>query len=149
MFAQLPMYQQKGAAALNAKLDKTLHFAAHLGNPEDQFKSIHVAGTNGKGSIASGIASILKASGYRVGLYTSPHLVRFNERIQIDGKEISDRRVVDAYNAVRHVHYGDREPTFFEFATAMAFHEFAANVFLFFLLPQCGIYGQAPVFGFR
>ena len=98
-----------------------------LGNPQKRFTGIHIAGTNGKGSIASGIASILKASGYRVGLYTSPHLVRFNERIQIDGKEISDHRVVDAYNAVRHVHYGDREPTFFEFATAMAFHEFAAK----------------------
>jgi dihydrofolate synthase/folylpolyglutamate synthase len=98
-----------------------------LGNPQKRFTGIHIAGTNGKGSIASGIASILKASGYRVGLYTSPHLVRFNERIQIDGKEISDHRVVDAYNAVRHVHYGDREPTFFEFATAMAFHEFAAT----------------------
>ncbi len=96
-----------------------------LGNPQNRFKSIHIAGTNGKGSIASGIASILKASGYRVGLYTSPHLVKFNERIQINGKEISDNRVLKAYNAVRRVHYGSREPTFFEFATAMALHEFS------------------------
>ena len=96
-----------------------------LGNPQNRFPSIHIAGTNGKGSIASGIASILKASGYRVGLYTSPHLVRFNERIQTNGKEISNTRVAGAYNAVRNVHYGPREPTFFEFATAMALHEFS------------------------
>lgn len=96
-----------------------------LGNPQNSFSSIHIAGTNGKGSIASGIASILKASGYRVGLYTSPHLVNFNERIQINGREISNSRVVKAYNAVRRVHYGSREPTFFEFATAMALHEFS------------------------
>jgi dihydrofolate synthase/folylpolyglutamate synthase len=96
-----------------------------LGKPQNSFSSIHIAGTNGKGSIASGIASILKVSGYRVGLYTSPHLVKFNERIQVNGKEISDSRVVKAYNAVRRVHFGSREPTFFEFATAMALHEFS------------------------
>ena len=96
-----------------------------LWNPQNSFSSIHIAGTNGKGSIASGIASILKASGYRVGLYTSPHLVKFNERIQINGKEISDSRVVKAYNAVKCIHYGSREPTFFEFATAMALYDFS------------------------
>lgn len=95
-----------------------------LGNPQDHFACIHVAGTNGKGSIASGIASILKAAGYRTGLYTSPHLVTFNERISIDGRHISNARVVAAYKAVKNVHYGSREPTFFEFATAMALYDF-------------------------
>ena len=96
-----------------------------LGNPQNRFSSIHIAGTNGKGSIASGIASILIAAGYRVGLYTSPHLVTFNERIQINGRAISNKRVVAAHQAVQAVHRGKREPTFFEFATAMAFFEFA------------------------
>jgi dihydrofolate synthase/folylpolyglutamate synthase len=95
-----------------------------LGNPQDNFESIHVAGTNGKGSVASALASILQTSGYRVGLYTSPHLIRFNERIRINHRQISNRNVVNAYQAVRGVHYGEREPTFFEFATAMALYEF-------------------------
>jgi len=95
-----------------------------LGNPQDHFGCIHVAGTNGKGSIASGIASILNAAGYRTGLYTSPHLVTFNERISINGRPISNTRVVAAYQAVKSVHHGSREPTFFEFATAMALYDF-------------------------
>ncbi|MDX2448442.1 MAG: folylpolyglutamate synthase/dihydrofolate synthase family protein [Desulfobacterales bacterium] len=95
-----------------------------LGNPQDHFGCIHVAGTNGKGSIASGIASILNAAGYRTGLYTSPHLVTFNERISINGRHISDAGVVAAYEAVKNVYHGSREPTFFEFATAMAFYDF-------------------------
>jgi len=95
-----------------------------LGNPQNHFACIHVAGTNGKGSIASGIASILNAAGYRTGLYTSPHLVTFNERISINGKPISNARVVAAYKAVKNVHHGSREPTFFEFATAMALYDF-------------------------
>ena len=95
-----------------------------LGNPQDHFGCIHVAGTNGKGSIASGIASILNVAGYRTGLYTSPHLISFNERISIDGRHISNARVVAAYQAVKNVHHGSREPTFFEFATAMALYDF-------------------------
>jgi dihydrofolate synthase/folylpolyglutamate synthase len=95
-----------------------------LDNPQNEFACIHVAGTNGKGSVASSLASILYRSGYRTGLYTSPHLVRFNERIQINGRPISNDHVVDAYNAVAGVPCGRREPTFFEFATAMALYEF-------------------------
>jgi dihydrofolate synthase / folylpolyglutamate synthase len=96
-----------------------------LGNPHRSFQSIHVAGTNGKGSIASTLATILHASGYKVGLYTSPHLVRFNERICINNKPISNRNVVAAYRAVNALQHGSREPTFFEYSTAMAFYEFA------------------------
>jgi dihydrofolate synthase/folylpolyglutamate synthase len=95
-----------------------------LDNPQLRYGCIHVAGTNGKGSVASSLASILYQSGYKTGLYTSPHLVRFNERIQINNRPISNKNVVAAYNAVRQVHHGKREPTFFEFATAMALYEF-------------------------
>ena len=95
-----------------------------LGNPQDGIAFIHVAGTNGKGSIASALATILHLSGLNVGLYTSPHLVRFNERICINGLPISDENVVVSYEAVKRVHHGTREPTFFEFSTAMAFYEF-------------------------
>ena len=96
-----------------------------LGNPQRTFSAIHIAGTNGKGSIASTLATILRIAGYRVGLYTSPHLIRFNERICVNGTPISDDAVVASWEAVKSVHHGDREPTFFEFSTAMAFHEFA------------------------
>lgn len=97
----------------------------NLGNPQNNFQSIHVAGTNGKGSVASVLASILKAAGYKVGLYTSPHLIHFNERISINNQHITNDDVVLAYEAVKRVHYGQREPTFFEFATAMALFEFS------------------------
>ncbi|MDM8552738.1 folylpolyglutamate synthase/dihydrofolate synthase family protein [Desulfobacterales bacterium HSG2] len=95
-----------------------------MGNPQDYFQCIHVAGTNGKGSIASALSSILHSAGYKVGLYTSPHLVRFNERICVNNRPVSDKDIVESYKAVKSVRYGDREPTFFEFATAMAFYEF-------------------------
>ncbi|UCD33899.1 MAG: bifunctional folylpolyglutamate synthase/dihydrofolate synthase [Desulfobacterales bacterium] len=95
-----------------------------LGNPQDGIKFIHVAGTNGKGSVASSLATILHLSGYNVGLYTSPHLVRFNERICINNRMISNEDVVLSYEAVKGAHFGTREPTFFEFSTAMALYEF-------------------------
>ena len=95
-----------------------------LGNPQDHYKVVHVAGTNGKGSVASALAGILHDAGYKVGLYTSPHLVRFNERICIDNQPIADADVVRAYEQVHQIPKGDREPTFFEFATAMALYEF-------------------------
>lgn len=95
-----------------------------LGRPQENFSVIHVAGTNGKGSVASTLSVILKLAGYKVGLYTSPHLVKFNERICVDNLPIADEEVVNAYEAVKKVHPGSREPTFFEFSTAMAFYEF-------------------------
>lgn len=105
-------------------LDTTAGILEGLGNPQDVFASIHIAGTNGKGSIASALATILQKAGFRVGLYTSPHLIRFNERICVNGAPIADEDVVSSWEAVKSVHHGDREPTFFEFSTAMAFHEF-------------------------
>lgn len=100
------------------------HILQGLGNPQDRFRSVHIAGTNGKGSIASTLAAILTAAGYRVGLFTSPHLVRFNERIRIAEQPISDDDVLRAHRAIQSLHWGPREPTFFEYSTAMALHEF-------------------------
>ena len=107
-------------------LDTIHNILSGLDNPQNRFRSIHVAGTNGKGSVASTLASILRAAGFTVGLYTSPHLVHFNERIRIDNRNISDAEVVELYQAVQSVHQGAREPTFFEFTTAMAFYAFGA-----------------------
>lgn len=96
-----------------------------LGDPHKSFKCIHVAGTNGKGSIASALASILHTSGYKTGLYTSPHLVRFNERICINNEPVSDEDVINSYEKVKKVQEkADRSLTFFEYTTAMAFYEF-------------------------
>ncbi len=106
-------------------LDTIQSMLQGLGSPQNMFASIHIAGTNGKGSIASALSSIFRTAGYRVGLYTSPHLVKFNERIRINGAPISDMDVLKAFEAVKQVYTGDREPTFFEYTTAMAFHEFA------------------------
>ncbi len=100
---------------------------AGLNDPQDTFACIHVAGTNGKGSVASSLASILYRSGYKTGLYTSPHLVRFNERIQVNNRPITNEKVVASYSAVKDAHFGKRNPTFFEFTTAMALFEFAAQ----------------------
>jgi len=105
-------------------LDTIQSLLAGLQNPQDNFSSIHIAGTNGKGSIAATLAAILQAAGYTVGLYTSPHLVRFNERICINQTPISDADVLTAYEAVNLDQHARREPTFFEYTTAMALYEF-------------------------
>lgn len=124
MFVQLPMYQQKGAAAMNAKLDNIIHFASILGNPEKQFKSIHVAGTNGKGSSSHMLASILQEAGYKVGLYTSPHLKDFRERIKINGQVVSEEFVVD-FIAKHKPFLEYHKLSFFEMTVGMAFQYFA------------------------
>jgi dihydrofolate synthase/folylpolyglutamate synthase len=98
---------------------------ARLDNPHQAYKCIHIAGTNGKGSVAASLAAILERAGYRVGLYTSPHLVRFNERIVINDAPIVDAEVLGTYAAVREAYKGERDLTFFEFTTAMAFLSFA------------------------
>jgi len=105
-------------------LDVIKKILSGLGNPENHFNCIHIAGSNGKGSIASLLSTILCESDYKVGLYTSPHLVRFNERICINNQPISDGDVIDAYEKVSANHHSGREPTFFEITTAMAFYEF-------------------------
>jgi dihydrofolate synthase/folylpolyglutamate synthase len=108
-------------------LDLISDILKKLDNPQNAFSSIHVAGTNGKGSIASALSAILGEAGFSVGLYTSPHLIRFNERIKINNNEVSDEEVVSAHKMVRSVRAGSREPTFFEYTTAMAFYLFAKS----------------------
>ena len=95
MFAQLPMYHRVGAAAYKADIQHTIDLMAALGNPERKFPASHGAGTNGKGSVSHFLASILQEAGYKVGLYTSPHLVDFRERIRINGEMIPRQSVVD------------------------------------------------------
>jgi len=89
LFNALPMFQRVGAAAYKADLTNTIALCSHLGNPQEQFKSIHVAGTNGKGSTSHALASIFQSAGYKTGLYTSPHLKSFTERIRINGEELN------------------------------------------------------------
>ncbi len=96
-----------------------------LGNPQNNFKCIHLAGTNGKGSVASTLSTILSTAGYKTGLYTSPHLVTFNERFCINNKNVTDSDVIEAFKAVEAVNTGERSATFFEIATAMAFYLFS------------------------
>jgi dihydrofolate synthase/folylpolyglutamate synthase len=123
MFKQLPAFQQRGAAALNAKLETTQQFAAYLGNPHLGFKSIHVAGTNGKGSSSHMLASILQEAGYKVGLYTSPHLKDFRERIRINGIPISRQYVMGFVK--RHREYLETHSlSFFEMTVGVAFEYF-------------------------
>ncbi len=94
MFQQLPMFQRVGTTAFKKDLTNIILLSDHLKNPEKKFKSIHVAGTNGKGSTSHMLASIFQEAGYKVGLYTSPHLKDYRERIKIDGKEIPEEEVV-------------------------------------------------------
>jgi dihydrofolate synthase / folylpolyglutamate synthase len=105
-------------------LDLISDILIKLGDPQKAYSCVHIAGTNGKGSIASAISTILREAGFKVGLYTSPHLIRFNERICINNIHISDEEVVNAHEVVKSVHVGSREPTFFEYTTAMAFYLF-------------------------
>lgn len=124
MFSRLPMYQQKGRSAYNGKLDTIRKFAAFLDHPETKFRSIHVAGTNGKGSSSHMLASILQEAGYKVGLYTSPHLKDYRERIKINGKAIPESKVVDFISANTRF-LEENELSFFEMSVGLAFDYFA------------------------
>ena len=124
MFNRLPMFQTQGKNALNNKLDNILTFTSALGNPQTKFKSLHIAGTNGKGSSSSMLASILQEAGYKVGLYTSPHLKDFRERIKIDGKEIPEDYVVNFISENKSF-LEKHSLSFFEMTVGMAFSYFA------------------------
>jgi len=124
LYQALPMYQRVGAAAYRDNLDNTLALCDALGNPERLFKSIHVAGTNGKGSTSHMIAAILQAAGYKTGLYTSPHLKDFTERIKINGQEVPKRFVIDFVDRMKPT-LDALEPSFFEMTVGMAFDFFA------------------------
>lgn len=123
LFGQVPMFQRVGANAYKPGLDTSIALAAMYGNPQDSFKTIHVAGTNGKGSVSHTIAALLQESGYKVGLYTSPHLVDFRERIRVNGEMIPRENVVEfveKYKSLTH----DLHPSFFELTMMMAFDYF-------------------------
>lgn len=124
MFEQLPMYQRQGKTAFKKDLTNTLAFTKKLENPEQQFKSIHVAGTNGKGSVSHMLASVLQTAGYKVGLYTSPHLKDFRERIRINGEHIPKANVID-FISTHKSFLETQKLSFFEMTVGMAFDYFA------------------------
>ena len=123
MFNKLPMYQTLGATAYRKDITNTVLLAAHLGNPEQNLKSIHVAGTNGKGSTSHLLASVLQEAGYKVGLYTSPHLKEYRERIAINGEHISEEYVCNFINKNRSF-FEVNELSFFEMSVGLAFDYF-------------------------
>jgi dihydrofolate synthase / folylpolyglutamate synthase len=124
LFSKLPMYQRQGAMAFKKDLNNTLALAKHLNNPQKKFKSIHVAGTNGKGSTSHMLASVLQEAGYKVGLYTSPHLKDFRERIKVNGQEVSKQFVID-FVAQNKAFLEAQGLSFFEMTVGMAFRYFA------------------------
>ncbi|MBG6188006.1 bifunctional folylpolyglutamate synthase/dihydrofolate synthase [Flavobacterium sp. CAN_S2] len=124
MFNQLPMYQLQGASAYKKDLTNTHLLIAHLDNPQEKLKCIHVGGTNGKGSTSHMLASILQEAGYKVGLYTSPHLKDFRERIKINGKDISEEFVTDFINEHKSF-FESNDMSFFEMTVGLAFDYFA------------------------
>ncbi|MDA6072764.1 bifunctional folylpolyglutamate synthase/dihydrofolate synthase [Flavobacterium sp. AC] len=126
MFNQLPMYQLQGASAYKEDLTNIKLLAAHLDNPQNQLKCIHVAGTNGKGSTSHMLASVLQEAGYKVGLYTSPHLKDFRERIKINGQEISEDFVCE-FVAKHKDFFEANDMSFFEMSVGLAFDYFAAE----------------------
>ncbi|WP_290697928.1 folylpolyglutamate synthase/dihydrofolate synthase family protein [Lacinutrix sp.] len=124
MFSQLPMYQKQGKSAYRVDLSNTILLANHLNNPENKFKSIHVAGTNGKGSTSHMLASILQEEGYKVGLYTSPHLKDYRERIKINGKKISKQFVIQFIKRNKNF-FQTNSLSFFEMTVGLAFEYFS------------------------
>ncbi|MFC7525999.1 bifunctional folylpolyglutamate synthase/dihydrofolate synthase [Parapedobacter sp. GCM10030251] len=124
LYARLPMFTRDGASAFKKDLTNTRQLCQALGNPQEQFRSVHIAGTNGKGSTSHMLAAILQAAGYRTGLYTSPHLLDFRERIRIDGVPIPQSSVTDFVNQHRLL-IETVQPSFFEVTVAMAFDHFA------------------------
>lgn len=126
LYTNLPMFQRVGAVAYKKDLTNTLALCEALGNPQYKFKSIHVAGTNGKGSSSHMLASILQEAGYKTGMYTSPHLKDYTERIRINGQTIEQQFVVDFLNRIQ-LGIESIKPSFFEIAVTMAFDYFASQ----------------------
>ena len=126
LFSALPMYQRVGNSAFKKDLNNTLALCSALDNPQNKFKSVHVAGTNGKGSCSHSIAAVLQCAGYKVGLYTSPHLKSFTERIRINGQEIDQDAVVNFVKDNKAT-IEEIKPSFFEMTVAMAFDHFAKH----------------------
>jgi dihydrofolate synthase/folylpolyglutamate synthase len=126
LFSQLPMYQRSGAAAYKEDIGNIIKACDILQNPHKKFKSIHIAGTNGKGSTAHMLASILQEAGFKTGLYTSPHLKDFRERIKINGKMISKNQVINFVKKNK-IEFEKINMSFFEYTVAMAFDYFAES----------------------
>ena len=124
LYSQLPMFHRIGAAAYKADLNNTIAICKLLGNPHNKFKSIHIAGTNGKGSVSHSLAAILQTAGYKTGLYTSPHLKDFRERIRINGKMIPEKNVI-AFVKKYSTQFEKIKPSFFEWTVGLAFNFFA------------------------
>ncbi len=124
LYTRLPMFSRIGAAAIKPNLDNTIAICNFLGNPEKKFKTIHIAGTNGKGSTSHMLASIFQEAGYKTGLYTSPHLYDFRERIKVNGQMCSQEFVIDFTNKIKPC-IQKIEPSFFEITVGMAFDYFA------------------------
>jgi len=123
LFTKLPMFSRIGTAAYKADLDNTIRLCEFLDNPQQKFKSIHIAGTNGKGSVSHMLAAIFQTAGYKTGLYTSPHLKDFRERIRVNGDMISKSFVVDFTEKIKPLVI-ELEPSFFEITVALAFDYF-------------------------
>jgi len=126
LFTQFPSYQKEGGSAFKPGLERVLKLSELADNPHNKFKSIHIAGTNGKGSCSHMLASILQEADYKVGLFTSPHLKDFRERIKINGIEITEQNVVDFVHRFKHKSESIK-PSFFEYTTIMAFEYFASQ----------------------
>ncbi len=126
LFSTTPSFQQVGADVYKPGLERIRDFCAYLGSPQNNYLTIHVAGTNGKGSVSHMLASVLQHAGYRVGLFTSPHLHDFRERMRVDGEMIAEREVVD-FVAQHREKMRELDLSFFEMTTAMAFHFFAKS----------------------
>jgi dihydrofolate synthase/folylpolyglutamate synthase len=126
LYTQLPMFTRVGASAFKKDLTNTIALCAKLDNPQHKFKSIHIGGTNGKGSTSHMLAAVLQTAGYKTGLYTSPHLKDFRERIRINGEMIGEQEVVD-FVAQHKTDFETIEPSFFEMTVALAFDAFARH----------------------
>lgn len=126
LFTSAPLFQQQGAGAYKAGLETTYALDEHFHHPHRSFRTIHIAGTNGKGSCSHTIAAVLQSAGYRVGLFTSPHLVDFRERIRVNGEMISEQYVIDFVEQER-AFFEPLHPSFFELTTALAFKFFAES----------------------
>ncbi len=124
LYNQLPMFERQGASGYKEGLENSLELDKHFGHPHKNYRCIHIAGTNGKGSCAHTLSAILQSCGYKVGLYTSPHLVDFSERIRINGQPISEEYVVNFVEKEKDF-FQTLSPSFFEIVTAMAFKYFA------------------------
>ena len=124
LYNKLPMFSRMGSAAFKKDLTNTIALCEHLGNPHKKFKSIHVGGTNGKGSVSHMLAAIFQTAGYKTGLYTSPHLYDFRERIKLNGEMVPEEFVIRFIEKILPL-IDKIEPSFFEITVAMAFEYFA------------------------